>query len=230
MAQVHAAFGGHARMADAMRAARGGNRVRLFEIGGRTDLFDQIQPVAQADHFEGSAVILRVRYPRGLDSVLHLRGRRRGFDHHTEGRALDTRVQNRGNVGQAVQRDLRRGLERPVFTELHPHDVTRGSVPAGGLAGLVAVDCNSAGIRSAAVQRRQHVEQHVSDRGIAVLRLIQKADYAAHESRLSAEPQPCIRWGQACALCMSICFGLSIPPPKAGASVRRSPVEAIAGS
>ena len=91
----------------------------------------------------------------------------------------DARVQNGRSAGQAVQPGLRRGLERPVFAELHSYDVTRGFVPAGGLVGLVAVDRNPAEIRSAAVQCRQHVEQHVPDRGVAVLRLIQKADYAA---------------------------------------------------
>ena len=59
----------------------------VFEIGGRADLFDQVQPPAQADHLEGGGAPLRTRVPRGLDGLLQPRGRGCGFDRQAERQA-----------------------------------------------------------------------------------------------------------------------------------------------
>ena len=108
--------------------------------------------------------------------------------------ALYTRVQNGRSAGQAVQHGLRRGLERPVFAELHSYDVTRRS-NADSMANST---CPTAASRFPVLSKKPTMP-HM---GCVCPVCRMSRDLASNGAG-------------ACALCMSIGFGLSIPRPSA---------------
>ena len=54
VAQVDPALGRHPRVADRQRAAPGRDAVGRFELGGRADLLDQVEPLSQAEDFQAA--------------------------------------------------------------------------------------------------------------------------------------------------------------------------------